>query len=93
MLILWLSWANNCAANNETNGVDYLTQGAAVASGKSHATRQPRAALAARNSLGVGLPSQFYPNLTSVAGGDILWSYVLPDKKTGVVRIFVCHYS
>lgn len=65
--------------------MDYLTEGAATA--RASATRQPRAALASRTSLGVGLPSQFYPNLTSIAGGDILWSYVLPDKKTGVVCI------
>lgn len=88
-LTLLGSWANNCAANNETNGVDYLTEGAT--SSRSSAIRQPRAALAAQTSQGVGIPSQFYPNLTAIAGGDILWSYVLPDKRTGVVRsISVC---
>ncbi|KAI0733286.1 hypothetical protein C8Q72DRAFT_873651 [Fomitopsis betulina] len=78
-------WANNCAANNETNGVDYLTEGAT--SSRSSAIRQPRAALAAQTSQGVGIPSQFYPNLTAIAGGDILWSYVLPDKRTGVMFV------
>ncbi|KZT64325.1 hypothetical protein DAEQUDRAFT_39563 [Daedalea quercina L-15889] len=78
-------WANNCAANNETNGVDNLTQGSATP--RSRAARQPRAALATSSSLGVGLPLQFVPNLTAVAGEDILWSYILPDNKTGVMFV------
>ncbi|KAH9834923.1 uncharacterized protein C8Q71DRAFT_132075 [Rhodofomes roseus] len=78
-------WANNCAANNETNGVDYLTQGAAAA--RSRATLQPRGALAASNSQGFGIPSQFVPNLTAIYGEDILWSYILPDNKTGVMFV------
>ncbi|KAH9834949.1 uncharacterized protein C8Q71DRAFT_767699 [Rhodofomes roseus] len=78
-------WASNCAPNNETNGVDYLTQGSDVV--QSREARQPRAALAASKSLGVGIPSEFVPNLTAIDGGDALWSYILPDNKTGVMFV------
>ena len=33
----------------------------------------------------VGLPNQFEPRLKTVGGNDALQSYILPDKKTGVV--------
>lgn len=53
------------------------------------ARKQPRALIYDRSAnTGVGLPSQFLPNLTVVDGGEgVIKSYILPDNKTGVVSI------
>ncbi|KAH9834939.1 uncharacterized protein C8Q71DRAFT_724906 [Rhodofomes roseus] len=62
------------------NAADYSIQGAAAA-------RETRAALAAFNSLGVGIPSQWVSNLTAIYGEDIMWRYILRDNKSGVMSV------
>lgn len=91
-LILITSWANNCAANSATNGVDVKTQGSIF----SNARRQPGTdgrlqpvgnIVATGPANGVDLPQQFQPTLPQVnASAGVIKSYILPDKKTGVVR-------
>ncbi|KAI0922547.1 hypothetical protein AcV5_009489 [Taiwanofungus camphoratus] len=81
-------WQANCAANNETNGVDYLGMTSAGKISMS-ARKQPRALIYDRSAnTGVGLPSQSLPNLTVVDGGEgVIKSYILPDNKTGVMFV------
>ncbi|EIM87280.1 uncharacterized protein STEHIDRAFT_156264 [Stereum hirsutum FP-91666 SS1] len=79
-------WANNCAANNATNGIDLNAQGL------SHATTQSplraRGALFANTrSNAIGLPQPFLPNLPPVNGSeDVIKSFVL-DNTTGVMFV------
>ncbi|KZT08170.1 uncharacterized protein LAESUDRAFT_78851 [Laetiporus sulphureus 93-53] len=77
-------WGLNCAANNETNGVDYSSVGVFTSSGSLH----PRAVLAKSSSDGVGLPSQFVPNLPMVSGSEgVIKNYILDDNITGVMFV------
>lgn len=86
--VLSISWASNCAANDATNGVDL----------KNLRTAKPARRLAKgeivdkSNSSAIDLPPRFQPTLPPVAGsGGVIKSFVLPDKKTGVVsRSPVC---
>jgi hypothetical protein len=80
------SWAANCAANDLTNGVDLKNSDA-------HFKDIPRRKLAnaaiidKSNSNAVNLPPPFLPNTTAVPGSEgVIKSFILPDKKTGVVR-------
>lgn len=86
------SWEANCAANNETNGVD-LRQGVRGSGiGKrslgNSGRKLARAAIrdvAPKNA--VGLPSPFLPTLPPAAGSTgVIKSFVLPGNETGVVR-------
>ena len=81
-LYLLYSWANNCAADGSTNGVDRkLTSGAVQTYAKLRAKgilRPPSEA--------IGLPSQFQPSLPPMNGeAHEMVSYLLPDNVTGVV--------
>lgn len=83
-------WANNCAANQGTNGRD-LKAGAARLGGEAapRVRRQPKASVVDKsNGSAVGLPSQFAPTLPTVGGDQgIMKSYVLPGSETGVMFI------
>ncbi|KAN0139275.1 hypothetical protein V8E53_002776 [Lactarius tabidus] len=80
-------WLNNCAANNETNGVDLRSSG-------SLAQSRPRLARAAIKDLGaqaktaVDLPGSCRPTLTPTKGSTgVIKSFILPGKKTGVMFV------
>ncbi|KAH9077636.1 hypothetical protein EDB83DRAFT_2514350 [Lactarius deliciosus] len=80
-------WANNCAANAQTNGVD-------LRSGSSVSRSQPRLARAAlmdpagQPKTAVGLPGPFLPNLPPTNGSTgVIKSFILPGNKTGVMFV------
>lgn len=76
------SWANNCAATEDTNGVDLKS-----AAFREASARQPRGVIIDKStSNAVGLPTQFQPTLPPTDGSTgVIKSYILPGNKTGVV--------
>lgn len=86
------SWENNCAANNETNGVDASTQGG---SGLTPVPEISRPARRVRANIidgslkqAIALPTQFQPTVPVIAGETgTVKSYILPDNKTGVLFV------
>ena len=83
------SWAANCAATDGTNGVDFKNSGAMAKISAQRAQKLAKASIIqdAAPKSAVGLPSQFQPSLPTVNGSEgVIKSYILPDKKTGVVR-------
>ncbi|KAF9256020.1 hypothetical protein L218DRAFT_882730 [Marasmius fiardii PR-910] len=79
-------WANNCAANPLTNGIDRKSQSSFLPPKRL----QPKASIIdTAHSVNINLPNPFRPNLTEVAGSDhdVLRNYLLPDKKTGVMFV------
>lgn len=96
LLTLALSWAANCAANDATNGVDVRTTTGNKAAKKINVPKQAKANIIVDGLLSkaLGLPPQFQPTAPAQAGSDdAIKSFILPDKKTGVVRaIFVFIY-
>ncbi|OCH94582.1 hypothetical protein OBBRIDRAFT_100132 [Obba rivulosa] len=81
-------WTANCAANNETNGVDFLS-GSDLGRAGSSLPKRPRAVIkdaSQRNA--VGLPDPFLPTAPPVNGSEaVIKSFILPDKKTGVMFV------
>ncbi|KAF8497585.1 hypothetical protein F5888DRAFT_1794404 [Russula emetica] len=77
-------WANNCAADGSTNGVDGKLASDAV---------QPYARLRAKGIIrppsdAIELPSQFQPSLPPINGkARDMVSYLLPDNVTGVLFV------
>ncbi|KAJ6591037.1 hypothetical protein DFH09DRAFT_1138386 [Mycena vulgaris] len=84
-------WANNCVANENTNGVDFKVSAAAGLTGNASPKfrKQPKANIIDKsNSSAVGLPSQFEPTLPTVGGAEgVMKSYILPGNQTGVMFI------
>ncbi|KAF8651172.1 hypothetical protein AX16_004827 [Volvariella volvacea WC 439] len=79
-------WANNCAANENTNGVDLKSSFSSFARGIKK--RAKGEIIDKSSSNAVGLPEQFVPNLPLVDGSEgVIKSYILPDKKTGVMFV------
>lgn len=84
------SWANLCAANNETNGVDVKTE---MSSSRfrtdSSGRRLARSEIVqSKAASGIGLPTPFVPTLPTVNGSEgVIKNYILPDGKTGVVSL------
>ncbi|KAI0790457.1 hypothetical protein C8Q75DRAFT_117560 [Abortiporus biennis] len=79
-------WEANCAANDETNGVDLKSVGLEAA----RATRKlARAVIVDKGpASGVGLPGPFVPTLPQTAGSTgVIKSYILPGNKTGVMFV------
>ncbi|KAH8986936.1 hypothetical protein EDB86DRAFT_2206928 [Lactarius hatsudake] len=80
-------WANNCAANAKTNGVDLRSSGSVSRSQPSLA----RAALmdpVGQPKTAVGLPGPFLPNLPPTNGSTgVIKSFILPGNKTGVMFV------
>ncbi|KAH9854597.1 hypothetical protein C2E23DRAFT_817149 [Lenzites betulinus] len=77
-------WANNCAANEDTNGVDLKLESDLLS------TKKHTKSMLARNfnKTPIPLPSQFHPKLPLLDGGDdAMQSYILPDNKTGVMFV------
>ncbi|PPQ72200.1 hypothetical protein CVT26_006931 [Gymnopilus dilepis] len=79
-------WENNCVANDDTNGVDVRTFGDNAA---KHTRKQPKANIIdGLNSRAVNLPGPFVPTQPVINGSDdAIISYILPDKKTGVMFV------
>ncbi|PFH53432.1 hypothetical protein AMATHDRAFT_1097 [Amanita thiersii Skay4041] len=77
-------WANNCAANENTNGVDLKGSSSLV-----QQRRLPKALIIDKTqSSAVDLPQPFVPTLPPVAGsGGVIKSFILPDKITGVMFV------
>ncbi|PPQ66788.1 hypothetical protein CVT24_008697 [Panaeolus cyanescens] len=77
-------WANNCAANDETNGVDIRSQGFA-----RKLKKQPKAGIIdPSHQNAIALPDPFLPTAPPVDGSDdAIKSFILPDKKTGVMFV------
>ncbi|KAJ8083189.1 hypothetical protein PM082_009058 [Marasmius tenuissimus] len=78
-------WANNCAANSQTNGVDRRTEATFV----PRKRLQPKADIIGKaHTVNIVLPGPFRPRLSEVAGSDdVLKNYILPDEKTGVMFV------
>lgn len=90
-------WEANCAANDETNGIDLKTllpgSGSAlrkrdIGVGRS-GRKLARAAIVDKpHSKAVGLPSQFLPTAPPVNGSTgVIKSFILPSNKTGVMFV------
>jgi hypothetical protein len=81
-----LSWDNNCAATDATNGVDARSS----VGGSRSRPRRPRGGLSrsvAGSVTKMDLPSQFLPTLQPINGSSgMVESFILPGNKTGVVR-------
>lgn len=85
------SWILNCAANLDTNGVDLkLTAGFTHVKTRRNMAKGDVVDNAAKSA--VGLPSKFEPRLKTAGSNDALQSFILPDKKTGVVRFESLRY-
>ena len=85
------SWANNCAANNQTNGVDYRMSGVSPDSGSPALARAALLDPSTHLNTVAGLSDTFLPTLSPTNGstGDVK-SFILPGNKTGVVRVLCC---
>jgi len=79
------SWANNCVANEITNGVDRKLSGGALRSRAVHV------APIFYSGIVVEVPYTFKSTLSAInrtIGG--LESHILPRNRTGVVRVLRC---
>ncbi|KAF9557813.1 hypothetical protein CPC08DRAFT_639808 [Agrocybe pediades] len=78
-------WANNCAANDETNGVDLRQQSTFI----KPARKQPKADIIdGLKAQAVGLPAPFRPTVPAQPGSDdAIKSFILPGNKTGVLFV------
>ncbi|KAF7292921.1 TSPc domain-containing protein [Mycena indigotica] len=80
-------WANNCVANDETNGVDFKNP--SIVPSPMRRRREPIASIVDKSvSSAFGLPPQFQPTLP-VQGDNqgIMKAYVLPGNRTGVLFV------
>ena len=84
MLILTTqSWANNCVADDTTNGVDAKEDSFSVPS----SVRRPKAEIIDSSSAAFGLPAEFQPALPLAPGSEgVVKNFILEGNKTGVVR-------
>ncbi|KAK0460733.1 uncharacterized protein EV420DRAFT_1641267 [Desarmillaria tabescens] len=80
-------WANNCAANENTNGRD--NKGVASFTSLPAKRRLAKGEIIdLSNSSAVGLPQQFMPTLPPVSGSTgVIKSYILPGNHTGVMFV------
>jgi hypothetical protein len=83
------SWANNCAAVEATNGAD-VTNSSISARNRRDLPLRARANIIDGSAIqAIGLPGPFVPDLPQVdSNSGVIKSYILPDGKTGVVRVF-----
>ncbi|KAF9474386.1 hypothetical protein BDN70DRAFT_884883 [Pholiota conissans] len=81
-------WAANCAPNAGTNGVDLRGQSNLPNNAKKVQKRIKASIIDGLNSKAVGLPGPFLPTAPPVDGSeDVIKSFILPDKKTGVMFV------
>ncbi|KAL0946153.1 hypothetical protein HGRIS_012416 [Hohenbuehelia grisea] len=78
-------WANNCAANDATNGVDLKD----FPGFGPRVRKQPVGSIVDQSlSNAIGLPHEFEPKLPQVNGSTgVIKSYILPGNKTGVMFV------
>lgn len=79
-------------ANSDTNGIDFKNAAQVAALTTTAPQRARRLAKASivdlSQKVSVGLPSQFEPTVPTLNGSEgVIKSYILPDGKTGVVRM------
>ncbi|EUC56044.1 peptidase S41 family protein [Rhizoctonia solani AG-3 Rhs1AP] len=81
-------WQANCAAKNNTNGVD-LRQPVDIGRFKlSEKKRQPMAEITAGPAQSIDLPQPNLPTQPDITNGaEVIKAYILPDKKTGVLMV------
>ncbi|KAI9463969.1 hypothetical protein BJY52DRAFT_1401034 [Lactarius psammicola] len=83
-------WANNCAANNQTNGVDLRSVSIHDAQSRVRPARGAMMDLTAQPKAAIGLPDRFLPTLPHTRGSNgVVKSFVLPGNKTGVFPLDV----
>ncbi|KAH9854591.1 hypothetical protein C2E23DRAFT_817110 [Lenzites betulinus] len=81
-------WAVNCAVKPTTNGVDGKVSALVERSSGGSRKLAKAGIVDAASKLVIGLPSKSQPTLPSVNGSeDVVKSYILPDKKTGVMFV------
>ncbi|KAF8270049.1 hypothetical protein EI94DRAFT_1798552 [Lactarius quietus] len=81
-------WANNCAANNETNGVDLRSSSSPSAQSRPRLSRAALKDLGAQARTAVDLPESCSPTLTPTSGSTgVIKSFILPGNKTGVMFV------
>ncbi|KAI9513423.1 hypothetical protein F5148DRAFT_1273072 [Russula earlei] len=77
-------WANNCAANDNTNGADRRSKSGTPPS----YTRLRAKGITRFSSNAIGLPAKFQPSLPPVnVNASEMFSYLLPDGVTGVLFV------
>jgi hypothetical protein len=80
------SWANNCAATEDTNGVDIKGSGILAQNRRNLPLRAKANIIDGSAIQAIGLPDPFLPGLPQVdPNAGVIKSYILPDGKTGVV--------
>ncbi|KAG6836074.1 hypothetical protein H0H93_011655 [Arthromyces matolae] len=82
-------WEINCAANEDTNGVDLKSSQASLTKAVATPRRLAKGNIIDKsNSKAIGLPPQFIPSLPFVAGSEgVIKSFLLPDNETGVMFV------
>ncbi|CAE6411508.1 unnamed protein product [Rhizoctonia solani] len=81
-------WQANCAANNNTNGVDFRQSGNTERLKLTQKKRQPVAEISTGPAQSVGLPRHNIPTQPDMSSGTAeVKGYVLPDNKTGVLMV------
>ncbi|KAI0827407.1 hypothetical protein BC628DRAFT_177026 [Trametes gibbosa] len=82
-------WAVNCAVKPNTNGVDNKNLAQVAKVSVNRPKKLAKAAIVDVSAkTAIGLPSKFQPTVPSVNGSEgVIKSYVLPDKKTGVMFV------
>lgn len=89
MYDLLRSWAENCAATSETNGVNLLTGlDSVTASNRASPSRRARGMI--KNAgISAALPMESVPSLPPTDGSSgVIKSFILPDNTTGVASDF-----
>ncbi|KAF8153237.1 hypothetical protein B0H34DRAFT_97367 [Crassisporium funariophilum] len=81
-------WAANCAANDETNGID-IRNPSLVNPALKRTRKQAKAVIVDASQINaVGLPGPFNPTAPPTAGSeDVIKSFILPGNKTGVMFV------
>ena len=88
MYFFFSSWANNCAANNQTNGVDLRSGSADAAKSRRYLARAALMDPTIQHDMAVGIPGPFLPTLSPTNGSaGVIKSFILPRNRTGVVRV------
>ncbi|KAH9169340.1 hypothetical protein EDB89DRAFT_1908637 [Lactarius sanguifluus] len=81
-------WTNNCAANDQTNGVDLRSRTRGVSRSRTRLARAVLMDPAGQPKTAVGLPGPFLPTLSPTNGSTgVIKSFVLPGNKTGVMFV------
>jgi hypothetical protein len=81
-------WADNCVANNKTNGVDLRSISSLATQSQPRLVRAELKDLGAQARAVVRLPDSCSPTLTPTNGSSgVIKSFVLPGNKTGVMYV------